>query len=98
MYRIDEKSKGAELKKVDFFYTAPAGSHVSLAGSFNDWDPEADMMTFSAESGTFTCSLMLPQGSYEYKMVVDDNWMLDESNPNFTANDFGTLNSVLTVN
>lgn len=98
MYSIDENSCGAGLKKVHFFYTAPAGARVSLAGSFNDWDPEANAMTFSAENGVFICSLLLPCGSYEYKMVVDGSWMLDESNPNFTANDFGTLNSVLTVN
>ena len=30
-------------------------------------------------------------------IVVDDEWLLDESNPNFYPNDFGTLNSVLLV-
>ena len=29
--------------------------------------------------------------------LVDEVWTVDPVNPNFTRNDFGTLNSVLTV-
>ena len=41
--------------------------------------------------------LLLAPGEYEYKFVRDDEWMTDEGNPNFAANDFGTLNSVMKV-
>lgn len=43
------------------------------------------------------CTIHLAPGTYEYKFVVDGEWVLDESNPNFAANDFGTLNSVINV-
>ena len=37
--------------------------------------------------------LELPAGYYEYKFIIDGEWLLDDTNPNFSANDFGTLNS-----
>ena len=36
-------------------------------------------------------------GDHQYKFVVDGEWRLDAANPNFVPNDFGTLNSLLTV-
>ena len=93
-----EKNVGAELKQVVFLYPEAPGHHVSLAGVFNDWDPSATEMLYSPADRAYRCLLTLPSGAYEYKMVVDGAWMLDEGNPNFAANDFGTLNSVLTVN
>ena len=41
--------------------------------------------------------MLLEPGTYEYKFVVDGEWKLDESNPNFAPNSLGSLNSVLVV-
>ena len=82
---------------VEFFSPGEAGSSVMLAGSFNDWDPELAVMTYDAARGGYTVTLELPPGEYEYKFVRDDEWLPDDGNPNFTANDFGTLNSVVKV-
>ena len=68
-----------------------------LAGSFNDWDPELAVMAYDAGRGGYLTVLTLPPGEYEYKFVRDDEWLTDDGNPNFTANDFGTLNSVVKV-
>lgn len=81
----------------EFTCKAAPGCKVALAGSFNDWDPAAAPMKDPDGSGCYRCSVSLKPGYYEYKFVVDDEWNLDEENPNFAANDFGTLNSVLTV-
>ena len=68
-----------------------------MAGSFNDWDPEAKPLLNRKGTGIYTGVLMLPPGDYEYKFVVDGEWCIDENNPCFSANDLGTLNSVLKV-
>lgn len=81
----------------EFTYRSAPGHTVALAGSFNDWDPAAAPMTDPDGSGSYRCTVSLKPGSYEYKYVIDDEWILDEENPNFAANDFGTLNSVLVV-
>ena len=68
-----------------------------LAGSFNDWEPELAVMEYSAKRGGYAVTLALAPGEYEYKFVRDDVWLPDDGNPNFAANDFGTLNSVVKV-
>lgn len=78
--------------QVKFSVKAAPGSVVGVAGSFNDWDPEQAPMTSCGE-GIFQTELQLASGYYEYKFVVGNQWLLDDGNPNFSANDFGTLNS-----
>ena len=84
-------------RRVEFSITAGIGKKVSVAGSFNDWDPEAKVLLDRKGTGTYTGVLMLAPGDYEYKFVVDGEWRIDENNPCFSANDLGTLNSVLKV-
>ena len=92
-----EKIKGKKLTKVQFSHPGTPGHTVSLAGIFNDWDPAHNPMTYCPETQNYSCTLELPAGVYEYKLVVDGQWMIDEGNPNFVSNDFGTLNSIVTV-
>lgn len=91
------KMKKAGTVEVNFTYTTAPGHSVSLAGVFNDWDPARSQMKYSAKSGSYSCMVKLAPGSYEYKLVVDGEWLLDEENPNFVTNDFGTLNSVAVI-
>ncbi len=92
MFTISRKSE-AKGFKVEFLYALEKGHQVMLAGSFNDW--EQIPMLFS--DGAYRVTVELSSGDHEYRFVVDDTWQTDETNPNFTANDFGTLNSVLHV-
>ena len=42
--------------------------------------------------------LDLPPGEYEFKFVVDGNWVHDEGQPSKTSsNEMGTLNNVINV-
>ena len=91
------KTKKDGLYKVRFAYSAAPGHTVSLAGVFNDWDPARLPMKYSAAKKLYSCSIKLAPGNYEYKLVVDNKWLLDEGNPNFVTNDFGTLNSVIVI-
>ena len=94
---MTELKKEKDLISVCFSYPAGPGHKVCLAGIFNDWDPERNLMEYSTEKGVYCCTVQLPPGVYEYKLIVDGEWLLDEGNPNFVSNDFGTLNSIVTV-
>ena len=82
-------------RKVKFQIAADPGSEVYVAGTFNSWDPRKDRLTF--KDGVYTACLLLPKGRYEYKFVINDIWCIDPECPEWTPNDFGTLNSVVTV-
>lgn len=89
--------KAPAKRRVEFVIEAGIGRTVSIAGSFNDWDPEAKLLADRDGDGVFRCVMMLPPGEYEYKFVVDGDWRIDEGNPWFASNDLGTLNSVLKI-
>ena len=67
---------------VTFNYTGEASS-VLLTGTMNDWAGVA--MYKVGSSFTYTCRL--DAGTYEYKFVVDGNWVADPSNPNVIGPD-----------
>lgn len=73
-----------------------------LAGTFNDWRPDATPMQLDAE-GTWSVPLELEPGRYEYKFVVDGEWRAapesraDLACTGWIPNAFGTMNRVLEV-
>jgi RHS repeat-associated protein len=78
---------------VTFTYINTTASHVYVAGQFNNWTQAA----LTKNGSTWTITLSLTQGSYQYKFVVDGNWIQDPANP-FTAPDGnGNYNSKLAV-
>lgn len=88
---------------VPFSCSAPHAGSVHLAGTFNDWDPNATPLTRRAD-GTWAVSLDLPPGRYEYKFVVDGRWCCDPGCvepaggcPKCVRNGFGTMNRVVEV-
>ena len=52
---------------------APEATNVFLAGTFNNWDPQASPME-RAPDGVWQIALDLAPGQYEYKFVVDGRW------------------------
>lgn len=67
--------------------------HVSLAGSFNNWNSISHPMVW--KNGKWTIQLNLEPGTYQYKFVIDRVWVLDPANPNSDYS--GNHNSVLEV-
>jgi hypothetical protein len=65
---------------------------VTLAGSFNNWDPDALTMT-RTDSG-WIASVNLVPGKYWYKFIVDGNWTIDTDNRNSENDGQGNTNSV----
>ncbi len=74
----------------------PGASDVSVAGSFNEWQPRATPMVPLGD-GKWVKELTLPDGRYEYLFVVDGSWLPDPAAKESAPNPFGTANSVLTV-
>ena len=93
----DAEAQAPARRRVKFEVAAGVGKTVSIAGSFNEWDPTVKYLQDKDNSGIYSGYLMLAPGVYEYKFIIDGEWRLDEKNANFAPNDFGTLNSVIVV-
>jgi 1,4-alpha-glucan branching enzyme len=83
-----------KARRVAFSVHAKPGSKVSLAGCFNNWDPSANKLADKKGDGTFTASVSLLPGDYQYKFVIDGTWHADPECPDWVQNEHGTLNSV----
>ena len=83
-------------RRVIFSLAAPDASEVYLCGSFNGWDPTKTPMKRNGD-GTWKAQLMLPPGTYEYRLRVDGEWRDDPSAENHVANSFGSVNCVREV-
>ncbi|MBL7805165.1 MAG: hypothetical protein JNL02_15605 [Saprospiraceae bacterium] len=68
---------------------------VLLSGSFNNWDEKNYRMR--RVDGGWEMRLPLPPGVYEYKFIVDGEWMEDPANREKKVNQYHTYNSVLRV-
>ncbi len=77
-------------------FSHPTATSVAIAGTFNDWRPEATPMIDMGE-GRWLKELVLPPGRYEYLFVADGQWLTDPLAPATIANPFGGVNSVVTV-
>ncbi len=65
-----------------------------MAGTFNDWRPEATPMVPIGD-GRWMKDLTLPPGVYEYRIVADGEWMLDPLAAETVPNPYGGFNSVV---
>jgi 1,4-alpha-glucan branching enzyme len=83
-------------KQVQFVLQQPEARSVTVAGSFNNWNPKQTPLHKDPVTGWKT-TLSLPLGRYEYRFVVDGQWMSDPRATESAKNAFGTTNSVLFV-
>jgi 1,4-alpha-glucan branching enzyme len=84
-------------RTVQFELSTKPGSKVYVAGTFNHWNPTANLMKDNPDSGHFKASLQVPAGTHEYKFIVDGTWVMDPTCAYWTPNAYGSLNSVLHV-
>jgi 1,4-alpha-glucan branching enzyme len=90
------RSAGPELVPVRFEFTHPSATTVCVAGTFNHWQPEAKTL-HPAGGGRWHKEAELPPGTYEYRFVVDGQWIPDPLAKETVPNPFGGRNSVLKV-
>ncbi len=90
------QSEDLQLEPVRFEFTHPTATSVSIAGTFNDWNPTTKSMQL-LENGQWFGETALPPGTYEYLLVVDGQWIADPLATDYVPNPFGGRNSILEV-
>lgn len=89
------KGKSTEKKRVDFYFNAPGAKEVYLAGDFNNWDASSLRM-YKDSKGKWRKQLTLLKGVYQYKFIVDGQWVHDP-NKETIPNLFGSFNNIVRV-
>ena len=70
-----EKTAAPKKVAVEFVADCPLATTVSVAGSFNNWTVDVDMLKKDKKTGMWVAKLNLVPGDYEYKFVCDGkNW------------------------
>jgi hypothetical protein len=81
---------------VHFEFTDPDAGCVYIAGTFNNWQPDARPM-HRVGNNCWVMYVMLPHGTHEYCFVVDGEFRSDPMVPENVPNPFGGRNSILQV-
>ncbi len=92
----DPKPAAAPKVNVTFALPEPGAQQVTLSGEFNGWSRESTPMK-RQENGRWEATVVLPPGRYQYKFVVDGQWIPDPQAHENVWNEHGTLNSVIEV-
>ena len=97
---VKQKKRPLQRKhrKTQFLFHGPRASRVQIVGNFNNWAQSQDYYMQRREDGTWSKEIILAPGVYQYKFLVDDEWMEDQNNPNVVEDPFGGRNSVIEVN
>ena len=72
---------------------------VAIAGDFNGWNHENNLLEDSNGDGIWTGTLKLEPGRYEYMFVLDGKeWVPDPNALRYVNDGFGNRNSILEIN
>ncbi len=72
---------------------------VAIAGDFNGWNPQANILEDSEGDGIWTGILKLEPGRYEYMFVLDgEKWFPDPNALRYVKDGFGNRNAILEIN
>lgn len=74
---------------------AEGARDVRITGEFSDWS-SAGIPLSPEGPGTWTATLRLPPGEYQYRFIVDGEWRDDPEAPRI-QNGLGGTNSLLRV-
>ena len=86
-----------EMAKVRFEVEWPGANKVHITGDFNQWQAEGRRMKRVRKDGDlFVARLPLAPGRYEFKYVVDGEWVCCPKAPR-VRNEHGSENSVIEV-
>ncbi|NLF31267.1 MAG: hypothetical protein GX591_10325 [Planctomycetes bacterium] len=85
-------TRGRKARTVRFAVTVPDGRHdVYVAGEFSGWEP---VRMTRRPGGTYVRQVAAPAGTFEYKFLVDGQWLADPDNPYRAPDPYGGFNSV----
>ena len=90
------KPTATKTVNVSFALHKPDAKGVSVCGEFNGWSPSATSMKRHGD-GHWETTVALAPGRYQYKFLVDGEWLLDPAARKTVPNEYGSFNSVLEV-
>ncbi|SPD73027.1 hypothetical protein PITCH_A1640037 [uncultured Desulfobacterium sp.] len=71
-------------------------AHNKNKGHYHhNWERTDDSTMERMEDSTWTKTISLLPGAYQYKFVLDDVWIEDQNNTNKIDNPFGGRNSII---
>jgi len=91
---VAERFPALEEQEFVLEFVSPTARDVKAAGEFNGWRPESTPL-IQTKDGEWGVRLMLRAGEYEYRLVVDGQWIEDPEAEQHVANPYGGFNSVL---
>ena len=72
---------------------------VAIAGDFNNWSPQANLLEDPEGDGIWNGILKLEPGRYEYMFVLDgEKWLPDPNALRYVKDGFGNKNAILEIN
>jgi len=72
---------------------------VAIAGDFNGWNPQENLLEDPEGDGIWTGTLNLEPGRYEYMFVLDgEKWFPDPNALRYVKDGFGNKNAILEIN
>jgi len=81
---------------VVFHLGAPEARSVAVVGTFNGWKPKGYELHFDPEKRSWSLTVRLPEGRYEYAFLVDGEKILPDPDALLYQEDgFGNENSVM---
>ncbi|MFM9872550.1 MAG: alpha-amylase family glycosyl hydrolase [Fimbriimonadaceae bacterium] len=81
----------------EFVYMASSAKSVSVAGTFNNWNKDADPMIRATDGKTWKLTKSLAIGNYQYKFVVNgQSWVTDPSGDS-RDDGHGNVNTFLSI-
>jgi len=80
-----------------FSYYSPSAKEVFLAGDFNGWKKRATPLIKGKDDVWRVILGLRSSRSYEYKYVVDGNWLNDPNNPELNPDVAGGANSIMYI-
>ena len=76
------------------FICSGAENYVKVAGTWNNWKPQN--LIYNQQDDTWMLSLNLKPGTYQYKYIIDGDWIHDPSK-RWIEDDKGNVNNVIVV-
>lgn len=85
------------LKVWTFSISAPEARNVYLVGDFNGWCADGANRLEQMPDGVWEKRIALKPGNYKYKFIVDGEWRKDPGNSRTITNNFGGVDSMLSI-
>ncbi len=90
-------SAATPKREVTFILNGREVEEIYLCGDFNQWIPRSLPMIRRGDNRRWEKRLVLAPGRYEYKFIVDGEWVHDPQACDSVLNAHGSLNSVVEV-